>query len=148
MIYRINHSGFSEIEHTADVGIQVLGYSREELFANALFGMYHILYSDIPVKKIILFSIQLSETTLEDLLVSWLSEMNYHLTTNKFVAREIQKISITNQKGNFSLTAQLIGDAGKSYLDYLQTEIKAITYHQLHIAEEGGVYTARVIFDI
>jgi SHS2 domain-containing protein len=148
MIFKPDTAGYAEIEHTADVGILVRGSSLEQLFANALFGMYYTLFGHITVPYIDRSSVKLSEPCLEDLLVAWLSEMNYNLQTNRFLAGEIRRISITRTKDSFNLKATLAGDKSEKYMHLLQTEIKAVTYHQLQVIEKNGTYTARLIFDI
>ena len=148
MIYKSNLSGFKEVEHTADVGIQVSGTSREELFANSLFGMYYTLYGNIAVRNEMSISLRLTAMTLEDLLVSWLSEMNYNLMIKKFIAADINRLSIKDADGIFKLEARLNGDTSTHYDEFLQTEIKAITYHQLEISQNSGIYSTRIIFDI
>ncbi len=68
---------FKIIPHTADIGLSVTAASREELFADAVFGLRSLLLSKISLKNSDLKKIQLEAITLEDLLVQWLSELNF-----------------------------------------------------------------------
>ena len=147
-MYNFDKKSFREIDHTADIGIEVTGNDLPGLFANALFGMTHILFGDHEPEPVNTIQISLTEPSLPDLLVSWLSEMNYRLSVGSFFVAEIQRIEIQNNGGGFKLIAQIRGDDIRGFHDQMQTEIKAVTYHQMLVEERQGGWFARVIFDI
>jgi SHS2 domain-containing protein len=147
-MYQDNPKKYHEIEHTADAGIYASGNCLSEVFANAAFGMRNILYGNIEVVKKQKLKIELIEFTLEDLLVCWLSELNYHLCVESFLVSTIEALEIDLKDGKHILNAQLSGDYSKNYIDHLNTEIKAVTYHHLKLEKTGGKYVAQVIFDI
>jgi SHS2 domain-containing protein len=148
MIYRPNSSGYTETEHTADIAIRVRGDSYEQLFSNALFGMYHTLLGDTNFNGGKQIAVKLEEFCYEDLLVSWLSEMNYHLMTNNFMAGEIQDMSIQETGNTVFLSAVPKGRTDKRFSEMMDTEIKAVTYHQLDLSRKSGGFSTLVIFDI
>ena len=69
--------GFREIEHTADIGIEVWGNNLETLFLNAAQGMYSIVFGELKNTAKDCFSFSVNEENPEDLLVAFLSELNY-----------------------------------------------------------------------
>ncbi len=131
-------------DHTADIGIIVRGKSIEEMFEKAAYAMFDIIvYADKidPVRKV---KVSLSSSTLEDLLVDWLSELLYVFSTELFVMSEF-KVTI-NKNDGYSLNAVCWGERYKRKKHGIKTEIKAVTYHELEINEKEGYL--KVLFDI
>ena len=147
-MYNFDKNSFREIDHTADIGIEVTGINLPELFANALFGMTHILFGDHKPEPVNTIQISLTEPSLPDLLVSWLSEMNYQIGVKFFLVSEISMIEIQQEDNGFQLTAQIVGDESRRFSGQMETEIKAVTYHQLLVEEKETGWFARIIFDI
>jgi SHS2 domain-containing protein len=44
--------GFYEIEHKADIGLEIFGETLEQLFIQAVYGFYSILLPDINLQKL------------------------------------------------------------------------------------------------
>jgi SHS2 domain-containing protein len=147
MMYHLNKNKIREIDHTADIGIVVVGDTRDELFANLAFGMMQIITENIPPSHD-QRSIQLEETSLEDLVVLWLTEINYLVSVHHFFISHIEQLKISDAEDIIKLRATLIGSYQEAKDIYYNTEIKAITYHQLRYEEKDNQYHARVIFDI
>lgn len=147
-MYIKNASKFHEIEHTADIGLEIVGDTPDALFANAAFGMYYLLYSDLKISENYERFVRLKEATLPDLLVAWLSEINYLLMVENFIANKIVDMTVKSRKDSHTLEAKLSGDYSHKYEDYMQSEIKAVTYHGLSVKKVGNEFLARVIFDI
>jgi len=143
-----NKNKFKELSHTADVGIRALGDTLEALFANSLFGMYHILFGDLRCQINKKIKINLKEKDLSDLLVVWLSEINFLLNVKYFITGQISDLRIDSYNGKYRLQATLQGDDSRNYSDSQLTEIKAVTYHQLYIKSDNAGYTAQIYFDL
>ena len=141
--------GFAEIEHTADIGIEIWADSVENLFSSAVQGYYKLaLSSDYLCKKHQSFRYSDQDSICENLLISFLSEINYLLMVKKQIVKPIKSIQISKKNENYNL----IVNGQLQMLDYpkndIQTEIKAVTYHQIKIRKENGIFRTRVIFDI
>ena len=142
-------NGFAEIEHTADIGIEVWADSVENLFTNAIQGYYKLVLSDDYLSKAHQsFNFSEEDSNYENLLISFLSEINYLLMVKKQIVKPIKSIQISKKNENYNL----IVNGQLQMLDYpkndIQTEIKAVTYHQIKIRKENGIFRTRVIFDI
>jgi SHS2 domain-containing protein len=148
MIYKKSTSKFKEIDHTADVGISVTGNSLPELFSNLAFGMLHIMTTATRKTGKIQRSVQLAEPSLPDLVVSWLSEINYLFHVHHFLMDVIESIIIEESQDTAQLSATLAGNDIANLASCLKTEIKAVTYHQLECKKQNDHYLSRVIFDI
>lgn len=128
--------------HTADLELHISGSSLEELFRNALVGMLSIFEAEIDTKQpATTYQTALTATSLEQLLVKFLSEalfinMVYHVTFPKIT---INSITLTSLKATLE---------GQKITQRKPLEIKAVTYHNLEIKEQNGVWHATIVFDI
>jgi SHS2 domain-containing protein len=132
------------IDHTADLGIAIRAHHLPELFAcaaNALFDLTCDLQSVTPRET---FHLQLENPELESLMVAWLNELIYIHETQRLLFKSFDvKIG-----GNYQLSAQAEGEILDLHKHTIYRSIKAATYHQLEILQEGGLWTARIIFDV
>ena len=77
-------------------------------------------------------------------MVNWLREILYLWVGEERFAQSIQIESIVEKR----LTAQLWVDPFSSERHTLRSEIKAVTYHQVQVFENGNRWEAKIIFDI
>ena len=129
-----------EIDHTADVGIRVLGSSPEELFEGAALGMFSLITDLSRVKPVGEIEVRVSADDLPALLVAWLSEL--------LVLHETQNILL----GKFEIHLDGLTLDGKAWGERIDKDrhelklgIKAVTYHRLFVDPKRGM--AEVIFD-
>ena len=148
MIYKRSSAVYEEIDHTADIGISATGVSLPVLFSNLTFGMLHIMTNAAGTTGESKRSVQLAEPSLPDLVVSWLSEINYLFHVHHFLVDVIESITIEESRDTVRLSAILAGHDISNLVSCLKSEIKAVTYHQLTCEKENDHYIARVIFDI
>ena len=139
---------FKEIEHTADVGIVAYGKTMEELFENAACGMLYISYGNLSIDANLSLKIDIEEPDETHLLVAWLSELNYLTLTNDFLTHTIKDIKLDKSENSCRLQAEISGTQAGTFLDFFNTEIKAVTYHNLKIEKKKNHFECQVIFDI
>ena len=84
-----------------------------------------------------------SEECLADIFIKFGEERFARRIANKIV-----DMSVISRKASHTLEAKLSGDHSRKYDDYMQTEIKAVTFHGLSVKKVKNEYWARVIFDI
>lgn len=130
-------------EHTADVGIRLSRSTRDELFRDAALGMLHIIAPDTDFRPHIDYTVQVTGADNEELLVNWLSELNFYFQTEQYVPVEME-FDMTAQK----LVARIKGDRVDQNEHTVEIEIKAVTYHKIFVTHENGIWKAQVIFDI
>lgn len=148
MMYTKDDSKFEEIEHTADVGILATGDTLPELMANLAFGMLHIITAQTFNQYSLNRSVRIEGPSLTDLIVGWLSEINYLLTVNHYLINGIEIKNIEQLQENFVISADLFGQDSIPVESGFETEIKAVTYHQLICEKRNNEYVGQVIFDI
>ncbi|MBM3137958.1 MAG: archease [Chloroflexi bacterium] len=129
---------FEEVAHTADLQIIAYGNSLEELFSNAVKGMYHVIGAVPGEAKNENVAIELKENDLESLLIGFLDEL-------LFLADK--GLATNNPKLNISLT-ELSGDIPLYSLLSIKTEIKAVTYHEMEILKDNEIFQTTITFDV
>jgi SHS2 domain-containing protein len=79
----------------------------------------------------------------EQLMVNWLSELNFLFQTRQFVP-----VKIFVEMTAHNLAATVTGDTFDPQKHSVATEIKAITYHRLDVVSEENGWRAQILFDI
>ncbi len=132
------------ITHTADLGMLVRGVDLPDLFVQAGWAFFDIMMEarriDLKQERMI----KVTAIDQEALLVAWLGELLYLFETQHLVFGKFLIHSMTPQ----SLQTLGWGELFDLKKHHLKSTIKAVTYHQLRIWEEKGVWRARVIFDL
>ena len=135
---------FREIEHTADIGIEVEADTPSELFRRAGLALFSLMVSLEGVEAREEREESVQAEGWEDLLHDWLSRLLHSFLQDGFIAATITIEELDSTR----LHARLVGEK----LDYkrhnFETEIKAVTYHQLSVTCENGRWQARAIFDV
>ena len=134
-----HNAGFKELEHTADVALEVWGPTMESLLEQAAKGMYSITQTELQEQKRAQMEIHLEASDLEGLLVDFLNELLY-LGESQGLAFDKVKMVVNGTK----LSAIIIGAPVKRQVK----EIKAVTYHNLNIHKTENGLLVRIVFDV
>jgi SHS2 domain-containing protein len=131
---------FEEIPHTADWSFRAFGRDLPELFENAAFALFAlegVRRTDAPTVE---RDVQVTGIDHESLLVNWLNELLYWQDTQRETYDEfhIAQFSAT------ALQAHVTGTRS-AQLDKL---VKAVTYHNLEIAETPDGWQAVLVVDV
>lgn len=137
-------SWLHEIDHTGDIGIEISAPNLGQLFTRAAWGMFSVLTDPATVDPKQAHAITVEGTDRDDLMVQWLSELNFlhvtqHVLFSKFTIDELE---------DTRLVATAWGEPTDPKRHTVYTEIKAITYHQLEIRETGDGWHVQIIFDM
>jgi protein archease len=135
---------FREIEHTADLGIEAEGENPAELFTAAAEGLYALIADPSGIEARRAISVSATGGDWEELLQAWLSELLAEFNVKGFIGKNCTIINI----GATRLNATVEGEPLDLKRHRFQTEIKAVTYHELRVWQDSGMWRARVIFDV
>ncbi len=138
---------YKYIDHTADIAAEISGSSLEELFAAGAEAFLDSIVDEQKFEADDLLDIELTASSKEELLITFLNELNYLLITKKWLCSSIQSMKIFNDVDGCELSAELKGTKLKKDIQ-LKQEIKSVTYHQVEIIERDGNYSTLVVFDI
>jgi SHS2 domain-containing protein len=142
--------GFKRVEHLSDTGIEFYGDKLEKLFENAAMGMFSIIIDidSVTGKDKIKVNIITDHDNLEDLLVLWLEKIIYHFETASMVFAVFKVNSVKRSGKGYTMEAEIMGENFDSSRHEIKIGIKAPTYHQLEVKNNGQKWWGRVIFDI
>jgi len=131
-------------DHAADVGIRCRAASVGCLFEAAARAMMEWAGPPPDGNDPVSLQVNLEAEDREEMLVRWLQEVLYLFSQRHlyFVAAGFLRVTDTTLQG------ELLAEPWDQSSSREYQEIKAITYHQLRVCEEGGVWHASVILDI
>ena len=135
------------IDHTADIAVELESSSLEELFIAGFEAWLSIVIDANNLKADDLIDVDISANSKEGLLVSFLNELNFLLSTKKWISLSIRSIKIIEDSYGFEVSAELSGIKLKNSFS-LKQEIKSVTYHKMEIVKKKNNYSTLVVFDI
>lgn len=143
----MNTPGYEYLPHPADVRFRAYGKTLEEAFEQAASAMFHVIIDDAALNPERSLDVKLESKGLENLLYDYLSELLYLFEVEETVFGQFKVDSIEKTNGSYILHGQASGERIDIERHSFETEVKAVTYHQLKITKEEGGYSAHVIVD-
>lgn len=137
---------FREIDHTADLGLDLRGETPAAVLEAAQRGLIQLLLGEEPdLVPEAEREIALSESDRPELLKAWCEAIYRLLEEERFVALE----TVVESAEPEDFRARVRGAVPSPERVAAASELKAVTYHQLAFepAGEGG-WRGRVIFDV
>jgi len=138
--------GYEFFEHTADAGALVRGGTLPRLFENASRALFDLICDRRAVRPRRSVRIAVRGSSLEDLLVRWLSELLYLLERDNlvFTSFAVARVDRTLLLARGSARGERIDRTRHR----LRREIKAVTYHQIQIIRGRSAWRVRLVFDV
>lgn len=135
---------FEILEHTADIGFRAHGASLRSLFENAALAMLSIAAEPEHVEPREQFVLAATGEDEESLLVNWLSEVLWWWDAKRIAFREFH----ISEMDAGHVRAIGLGEPWDAARHRAKLIIKAVTYHQLKIAETQAGWCAEVFLDV
>jgi SHS2 domain-containing protein len=139
---------FRVLEHTADVGFEAFGRTREEVFANAGRALYSLIVDLDSISPRLEVAIEASASgsgaAPADLLVDWLNEILYLYDAEGWLLQDFEIRSLNDR----SIAAVGHGEKFDPARHQIKLLVKAITYHQLALGQAASRWRAQVYVDI
>jgi len=129
---------FRFLEHTADLKFEAFGNTLEELFENAARAMFSATTKATPNPDNQI-EMEIGAGSREELLHDWLQGLLYKFITEDFLPSEYE-LSIEDNK----LKAKV---GGITFSGDVDTEVKAVTYHDLKVEKEDDGWHCVVVCD-
>lgn len=114
--------------------------SPEELFSDAMMGMFAIMRGRIGTAQIIRHQIEVESGDRTSLLVDFLSEVLTRSHLNREVFDQVDFASLTENSCRGTIR-------GYSPVQFEQ-DVKAVTYHEADVRYENGMWSTTLVFDI
>jgi SHS2 domain-containing protein len=133
-------------EHTADLGLRVVGSDLADLFETAAAGLYDVIVANRDeVRPSDSESVRLAAPSLPDLLLAWLNELIFRSETQH---RLYSQFRVQVEENGPGLEATIAGEPIDRDRHVLDHEVKAATHHGLTVRPADGGWLAEVILDI
>ena len=131
------------IDHTADFGIRVFGTDTADLFRNSALALTDLMTDASLVKSTHACHVRVSGADWQDLMVNWLRELLYLWAGEEKFIQDVDIESICEHE--IGAIVRLERYSPKRHI--LKNEIKAVTYHQIQVFDNGKGWQAQIIFD-
>ena len=130
------------IPHIADVRLRVEAATCEELFLDAMRGMFAVMHGRAGEgARTVRRRIAVEESAdLTYLLVDFLNE----ILQRAHVAREMFESAAFIRLTDESVEADVSGFAPAEF----DEDVKAVTYHEAEVRHENGLWSTMLVFDI
>lgn len=133
------NQGHREVEHTADLELEVWGPDMAAVLEEAARGMYGLMAVEVSEDSRRHHQFEIQADDREQLMVSFLEELLYladseDLAFDGFLLRVEDTQLIAHLEGGFMITRS--------------RDIKAVTFHSLKIGKSGSGLRTNVVFDV
>jgi SHS2 domain-containing protein len=135
---------FRLIEHTADMGIEAVGDSLGDLFAQAAHGLMEMIAGDAKADPREEKILEPTATDSGELLVNWLNEILFLFETQGFFPADFK----IEDAGEEHLRARVRGEPFDPQRHQVEREVKSVTYHMLKVEPANGKWLAEVYVDL
>jgi SHS2 domain-containing protein len=133
-------SGYRQIDHTADLALELWAPSEEELLRVAARAIVELLTDGARIPASDRRRVHIAAVDAEDRLVQWLNEVIVAAMVDGFLVADAD---ITLEPTG--LEAEIRGQADAAHR--VVTELKSATYHDLAITCDDG-WRAQVVIDV
>jgi len=136
---------YKVVTHTADSAIIAYGVTLPELFENAAFGMFDLVFdfAELGGGEELEEVVEGADSDNPELLVAWLNQLLFLAETQRLAFYRFRIVHL--EPGKLEGTAAGVSSNG---LELRSTPIKAVTYHDLAIVEDADGFSVRIIFDV
>ena len=136
---------YREIEHTADVGLELEAPDLRAAFELAAASMFDLICNLDGVGDGVRRTVRTRarDADLENMMVRWLTELLYVFESERLLLSGFNVVKL----GDGVIEADVAGERYDPARHALKTEIKAVTYHDMIVEDVGGDWHVRVIFD-
>lgn len=144
---------FRELDHTADLRVEIRGRDEKELFRNAVESLYQLLglpavpdcRETAPAKRL-----EVKGQDPEEALVELLGELLYRATVEG-KRLNLQELSVREDEEEGEGCRVVVRGDWEAITEGEmagQREIKAVTYHDVQIRRTDRGWVARVVMDL
>ena len=131
------------LDHTADLGFECEGPTREALFETAAVALADIMARVDPLTAADTLEVKASGADDASRLRAFLGEVLFYFETTGF----LPKTAEVSFEGD-TVKATLKGQHVDLETHPIERVVKAITYHDLEVEEDDDGWRARVILDL
>ncbi|MCK5233428.1 MAG: archease [Candidatus Aenigmarchaeota archaeon] len=133
--------------HTADMRFRAYGKTLEDAFKNASLAMFNIMLETKEVEPTLKRKISVQAKDKESLLFDFLGKFLFLLDSENFALNKVESITIKKKEDTYFLESVILGDELSEKYE-TKTQVKAITYNEMQIKHENGIWTINAVVDV
>ncbi len=133
--------------HTADMRFRAYGKTLEDAFANASLAMFNIMLETKKVNPVLERKISVRAKEKESLLFDFLGKFLFLLDSENFALNKVESITIEKKEDAYFLESVILGDELSEKYE-TKTQVKAITYNEMQIKQEKGIWAINAVVDV
>ena len=135
---------FEVIEHTADKGIRAYGDTPAQALESAAYAMFSLMADLELYKPERVTEISIEAQDAQVLLHNWLSELLFYFEVERVLPVGFKVVEFAEWRVRAEIAVRPIGPD----IQWLGSEVKAITYHELKFEERDDQWMAQAIVDV
>jgi SHS2 domain-containing protein len=132
---------YKVLDHEADVGFEVYGYTEEELFQNATCALFSLITDLGTIRPETERCFEITDNG--ESLIVFLNEILYLWDVERFIPK-----TITIVRDSANIKAILRGETFDEDRHTMAGAVKAVTYHKYSVRREQEMLKATFIVDV
>jgi SHS2 domain-containing protein len=130
---------------SADYVFDAWGESPEALFSACALACFSAMTDPAIVEQTTIREFEVTADNIDDLLYNFMAELIYIKDADKLFLSRFE----LNIADNLSSLKAVVGGEPIDYNKHvIKTDVKAVTYHGLHVRNEDGCFVVRMILDL
>jgi SHS2 domain-containing protein len=134
---------YRQLEHTADVKVEIYGRDLAELFGNAAWCMADTMYEPERVEERTSRHLALTAPETSELFMDWLRELLFLFSNHGLAFCRVEFGELSSSR----LAATVFGEEYDLNRHGLKVEMKTPTYHGFKLEQVPEGFRATVVFD-
>jgi SHS2 domain-containing protein len=135
---------YEVLEHTADIGFRARAGTLQSLYEQAAEALVFVAMELDAIEPRERFEIQARGADREELLVNFLNEVLFLVDGRRIAMKRFRVLEL----GDAHIRAEAWGEPFDAARHRAKLIVKAVTWHQLRIAEDAAGWFAEVFLDI
>jgi len=135
---------FEVIEHTADKGIAAYGDTFAEALQNVAYGMFSLMADLARYKPSEARTVELSADDKVSLLKAWLQELLFIFEVERVLPVEFHVREVSDTRLRADVRLRPFGPD----IEWVGSQVKAVTYHGMRVEELDHGYRVQAIVDV
>jgi len=136
------------LDHTADMGFRATGDSVEGAFCEAARALFSLMFALEEIQPQTEYRIEVSASSLSELLVEWLSELLVQKELSGLVFSRFEVAIIGDELSGFSAVGRALGEALDRKRHRPGAEVKGISYLGLDVSQRDEMWVVQAIVDV
>ena len=134
------------LDHATDAIIEVTAKDLKEAFSATADAVINLTLDQDKIVENDQKEFSVQEKDLRYLLFSWLEELTFVLITEGFAIKRLE-FDLKEEENGYKINAKAFGEPLNFAKHNFKVEIKAPTFYDMEIKENGGVYM-RFLLDL